>query len=489
LSSLAHGGGRKSGLKGYREREAGTAPIGKGAWKKKTIDAIALKLLPSTLQPQKPLANDSSSPQRGYSPPRVAEGGAGGASSSSAAADPFAGSDAFGAAGEFRPPSASGSPQTFGAADAGAAFGGGRGASPGRGTSPSRIAAAPAVPAVLPFNDTPVPPVSTTAAAPPAAKKSSAAAAAGRSGSGNNGRAALLGGSPAPSSGALGGTTNNGGGDDSSGNSKAPIFSLRRHRSHFNVDTADVLRRMRDSVACILRPDFLERVGDSPDLYGPFWIATTLVFLSAVAGNVAAWASWKRKHGGGGGGIPPSPSPTPSPAPSPPSPSSALSSFLLAALAAKGSPSSPDPVPAWLYDVNKVGYSAVLFYGYVAVVGGALFAVLRFVFRAPRSNTSSEDPSVLSSPVITLPAVWCAYGYSLTPFIPVSMLAVIPNEAARWSLIALAAALSGAFLLLNFRGSVYGCAGPKALPTTVAMGCAHAGLAVALKLYIFHYWK
>ena len=487
MSSLAHGGGRKSILKGYREREGGTAPIGKGAWKKKTIDAIALTLLPSTLQPQQPLANDSSSPQRGYSPPRVAEGGAGGASSSPAAADPFAGSDAFGAAGEFRPPSASGSPQTFGAADAGAAFGGGRGASPGRGTSPSRIAAAPAVPAVLPFNDTPVPPVSTTAVAPPAAKKSSAAAAAGGSGSGNNGRAALLGGSPAPSSGALGGTNNNGGGDDSSGNSKAPIFSLRRHRSHFNVDTADVLRRMRDSVACILRPDFLERVGDSPDLYGPFWIATTLVFLSAVAGNVAAWASWRRKHGGGGGGIPPSP--TPSPAPSPPSPSSALGSFLLAALAAKSSPSSPDPVPAWLYDVNKVGYSAVLFYGYVAVVGGALFAVLRFVFRAPRSNTSSDDPSVLSSPAITLPAVWCAYGYSLTPFIPVSMLAVIPNEAARWSLIALAAALSGAFLLLNFRGSVYGCAGPKALPTTVAMGCAHAGLAVALKLYIFHYWK
>ena len=52
-----------------------------------------------------PLANDSSSPQRGYSPPRVAEGGAGGAPSSSV--DPFAGSDAFGAAGEFRPPSAS----------------------------------------------------------------------------------------------------------------------------------------------------------------------------------------------------------------------------------------------------------------------------------------------------------------------------------------------------------------------------------------------
>ena len=459
---------------------------------------------------RQPLANESSSPQRGYSPPRVAEGGG---ATSSASVDPFAGSDAFGAAGEFRPPSAStttpgGAAPPFSAVDAGATFGGsssnGR-ASPARGTSPPRSAAVPAsasVPAVLPFNDTPVPPVSTAAAPPPAAgKKSSSSAAASSSGGGggNNGRAAHLGGAPAPSSGALGGAANGDGGD--SDNSKASIFSLRRHRSHFNVDTADVLGRMKDSVACILRPDFLERVGDSPDLYGPFWIATTLVFLSAVAGNIAAWASWKRKHGGGGGGggTPPSPSPSPAPAPSP---SSLLSSALLSALLDARASSSPDAAggsssPAWLYDVNKVGYSAVLFYGYVAVVGGALFAALRFVFRAPRSSSasspsSSTDPSApppSSSPAITLPAVWCAYGYSLTPFIPVSMLAVIPNEPARWSLIMLAAALSGAFLLLNFRGSVYGCAGPKALPTTVAMGCAHAGLAVALKLYIFHYWK
>lgn len=417
------------------------------------------------------------------------------------AADPFAGSDAFGAAGEFRPPassSAGASPAAaataagadpYGAFDGGATFGGSGGGSGrpspsrggGRGTSPSssnddnRV-----VPAVVPFNDTPVPPVSTTAtaAAPGGSKKNTNAAATGASGSGsgNNdggrggggGRAALLGGTAAPSAGALGGTGSEE--PSSSSNSKASVFSLRRHRSHFNVDTADVLSRMRDSIVCIFRPDFLQRVGSSPDLYGPFWIATTLVFLSAVAGNVAAWASWRRIHGGGSGG---GSSKTPSPSPS---------------------PSSADHPSAWLYDVDKVGYSAALFYGYVAVVGGALFATLRFVFRAPTSSSSSSssdnnDETSTTTPAITLPAVWCAYGYSLTPFIPVSMLAVIPNEAARWSLIALAAAASGAFLLLNFRGSVYGCAGPKALPTTVAMGCAHAGLAVALKLYIFHYWK
>lgn len=30
--------------------------------------------------------------------------------------------------------------------------------------------------------------------------------------------------------------------------------------------------------------------------YGPFWIATTLVFLSAVAGNYASYVSYRRTH-------------------------------------------------------------------------------------------------------------------------------------------------------------------------------------------------
>jgi hypothetical protein len=32
--------------------------------------------------------------------------------------------------------------------------------------------------------------------------------------------------------------------------------------------------------------------------YGPFWIATTLVFLSAVFGNLSNYISWKRHHSG-----------------------------------------------------------------------------------------------------------------------------------------------------------------------------------------------
>ncbi len=33
--------------------------------------------------------------------------------------------------------------------------------------------------------------------------------------------------------------------------------------------------------------------------YGPFWIATTLVFVSAVTGNYASYLSYRSKHAGG----------------------------------------------------------------------------------------------------------------------------------------------------------------------------------------------
>jgi hypothetical protein len=56
------------------------------------------------------------------------------------------------------------------------------------------------------------------------------------------------------------------------------------------------------------------RRGAAGARYGPFWIATTLVFLSAVAGNYASYVSYRRTH----------------------------------AAAASGS-----DVPAWYYDVDK----------------------------------------------------------------------------------------------------------------------------------------
>lgn len=50
---------------------------------------------------------------------------------------------------------------------------------------------------------------------------------------------------------------------------------------------------------------------------------------------------------------------------------------------------------AWLSPLHiQVGYSAILFYGYVGVIGFLLFAVLRWGFKGQT----------------TLVQTWCAYG-------------------------------------------------------------------------------
>lgn len=337
---------------------------------------------------------------------------------------------------------------TYGAADAGAALGG---PAPGPTTVP---AAAPP----LAFTDAGLP------AAPPPTGRVGPGAPGAPGAPAPTGRSALLGGNGNSSSSApLGGA---GSPPDSGGGS---ILSLRRYRRHFNVDTADVLGRMRAaSAGCVFgRHDFLDSItgdggggdggasgGGSPDLYGPVWVPTTLVFLSAVLGNLAGWLSWRRAHKGGAGG-------------------------------------GADHASAWYYDVDKVGAAAGLVYGYVGAGGAAVWAAAKWGCGVRG---------------LTLPAVWCAYGYALSPFLPAALAAVIPQDGVRWGAMAVATALSGAFLVLNFRGvltaagegAVEGGGGGggssragralKAAPLLLAMAAAHAGLGLALKLVIFHYW-
>ncbi|RMZ57234.1 hypothetical protein APUTEX25_004068 [Auxenochlorella protothecoides] len=79
---------------------------------------------------------------------------------------------------------------------------------------------------------------------------------------------------------------------------KYPFYNVRRYRTYFNVDTSDVLGRIFRAIALFFKSDFHEFISPNPDLYGPFWVATTLVFVSAVTGNYASYLAWKRSHAG-----------------------------------------------------------------------------------------------------------------------------------------------------------------------------------------------
>lgn len=204
-----------------------------------------------------------------------------------------------------------------------------------------------------------------------------------------------------------------------------PVYTIKRYRRYFNVATSDVLGRIVRSVLYFFKGDFLDHIGDNPDLYGPFWIASTLIFISAAAGNTASYIAHHNK----------------------------------------------DDQKGWYYDVDKVGGSMGLFYGYVGAVGLILFAVLKYF----KSSAS-------------LPMIWCIYGYALVAYIPMAALCVIPVESARWALVSLATSISGVFLVRSLQPCVADSeVGVKStLVLAVALGI-HVLLGLALKLYFFNY--
>ncbi|KAJ3670864.1 hypothetical protein LUZ60_008290 [Juncus effusus] len=111
------------------------------------------------------------------------------------------------------------------------------------------------------------------------------------------------------------------------------LFTVEAYKPYFDVDTSDVLERIRDSLFPF-NGNFNEKTTEKPDLYGPFWISTTLIFAAAAIGTFVAYFEhkWHKKE--------------------------------------------------WAYDINLVTWSAGLFYGYVTLVPLVLFLVLKY-FSAP----------------------------------------------------------------------------------------------------------
>jgi hypothetical protein len=74
------------------------------------------------------------------------------------------------------------------------------------------------------------------------------------------------------------------------------FLSIDFYRPYFNVNTADVQERLLR--ACKpWKNDFFEVMGDRPDLYGPLWICTTLVFVVGASSSFSRWFSDDRSVG------------------------------------------------------------------------------------------------------------------------------------------------------------------------------------------------
>ena len=206
------------------------------------------------------------------------------------------------------------------------------------------------------------------------------------------------------------------------------IFSAAYYQQWFDVDTDDVLSRTFEATAKCYAGSFARACDGNPDLYGPFWICATLVFLHAMGGNYAQYMSSKGKSDG----------------------------------------------EEWSFDIEKISVSSAMFFGYCSVAPVLLYLVLRCFAGVPTSSLSFVQ-------------LVSTYGYALTVYVPVSLLCVVPSEAFRWMSFIAGMAVSASFLFTNVR-PIAG-ASPKGAavvgPVVTAVVGAHVLFGILLKLFFF----
>lgn len=195
----------------------------------------------------------------------------------------------------------------------------------------------------------------------------------------------------------------------------------------FDVNTYDVLKRMLKTFVPI-GPTFWDQIGDNPDFYGPFWITSTLIFFTAASGNLGA--------------------------------------YLAAALADEQSSGSDD----FHYRFEVVGVGAGVLYAWTFGIPFIFWGL----FKWWKVGTHLKH-------------LICLFGYSLTPYLPISFLCLIPSDLGRWIAVGLGCLIStwfvvsGIFLQLKTDHMV------KALPVCLGVIAIGLALALGLKLYFWDY--
>lgn len=205
----------------------------------------------------------------------------------------------------------------------------------------------------------------------------------------------------------------------------ASYFSLEYYQQFFDVDADQILHRLLRAFTPWRA--FLTPEDSKADLYGPFWLATTLVFLVAVAGNLVSYLAYL--------------------------------------------PSSKSPV--WRYDMQKMTSAASMFYGAISLLPLAASVVLS---------------RLLLVADLSLSKLVCLWGYSLAVFIPVSLLCIIPSDVFHYVVFAVGYAFSCGFLVRQIQPVIPLTAmKPYGYALLGGIAATHFGLVAACKFYFFNF--
>ncbi|KAL8807736.1 MAG: hypothetical protein Q9182_000547 [Xanthomendoza sp. 2 TL-2023] len=204
--------------------------------------------------------------------------------------------------------------------------------------------------------------------------------------------------------------------------SKRYLWTLSFYAQFFAVDTTHVLHRCLS--ALVPRRPFLDILDGNPDLYGPFWIATTVVFILFLTGTISQYLA-----------------------------------------------SHHDT--AFVYNFKLLSGAAGLVYGYTAVVPIALWGLLRW-FGAGGAESS-----------ISLVECWALYGYANVIWIPVALISWSPIAILNYVFVAVGFTVSAVFLTRNLWPVVSVTEAKVSRVLVLGVVAAHAGLAIAIKILFF----
>lgn len=244
----------------------------------------------------------------------------------------------------------------------------------------------------------------------------------------------------------------------------------------FDVDATDVTARVAAALWPFRPPvPFLSLIASKPDLYGPVWLAATLVFVIGAGSNLASWLSFSG-----------------------------------------GSVGASAAVSLWHYDFKALTTALVFVFGYSFGAPAAVWAAMAYLM-----------PRGLGLGLVTLT---CVYGYSVAPFIPAAvrsgggggggvlhcvrensefwharlpppplsqLLCVIPSGVLHWVVVLCATIISAAFTLQSTyravlaaiataateRNAAATAAGARTL--LAAIVCGQLAFGVVLKLFFF----
>jgi len=228
------------------------------------------------------------------------------------------------------------------------------------------------------------------------------------------------------------------------------FMTLAFYRQFFDVSTSDVQERLLWSVTP--RPaataEFVrKRIRPNPDLYGPFWVCVTLIFSVAISGNVASYLQAAVSH------------------------DDSMKGF------------------RWHYDFHKVTLAATAVFAYAWLVPAALYMAMWAKAENNGGDDNNEGTSTPSPTQISFVELLCIYGYSLSIFIPVSVLWTIQISGLQWFLCGAAFLLSSGVLVFALWNNSVKDSGVRKnfgfvlIAVVIAL---HLLLALGFMLYFFH---